>query len=227
MRIFKVICKLPSEETSQCRNICCSRSSCLWLPCWLSSLSKVLAKCSCLQTTREYLQLHTGQNTECETQCDYSHNRSLKSHQYASIYTVLSFLKVEFLASVLMSAFNPVHMTIESKMHFNVLLISTTVFNSCLIQMDKDIFTCEKYRLRIKEVGGSHTQWSQHDAGNRIHQSLKLIKQTEDFQHGYNCLRSRISQVFGSVNKFLTSQFLMTMPELFRNHFNKELTKQM
>lgn len=109
MKILKVICKLLLEQISQCRESCCSRAPSLWLPCGLSSLSKALAKCSCLRTTREYPQLHTDQNTECETQCDYSHKRSLKSHQCASIYTVLSFLKVEFLASVLMSAFNPVH----------------------------------------------------------------------------------------------------------------------
>lgn len=33
--------------------------------------------------------------------------------------------------------------------------------------MDKDISTFDKYKLEIKEVGGYHTQWPQHDVANK------------------------------------------------------------
>lgn len=57
-----------------------------------------------------------------------------------------------------MSAFNPVYIDNRKQNAFQCAVISTTVCKSCMIQMDEDIFTCEKYRLGIKEVGGYHTQ---------------------------------------------------------------------
>lgn len=43
-------------------------------------------------------------------------------------------------------------------MHFNVLLRSNTVFKSYMMPTDKDVLTFNKYKLKIKEVGGYHMQ---------------------------------------------------------------------
>lgn len=143
------MCKLQSDQIIQCKESYDSMSPPPWLFMLALQSSQSTPQVQLPMNQKTVPSTAHKQEHRCETKFNQSHKRRLKSYQYASIFTTLSFLKVELSTSVLISAFKiQFTLAMENKMHFNVLLISTNILT------DKDIFTFAKYKLEIKEVGG-------------------------------------------------------------------------